>query len=65
MLSYLDDRDNTQKQLIMIWAALHGARASKILKDGHWDDICTAMAWITEDLGINIPKEDELWRQMD
>ena len=52
MLSYLDDRDNKQKQLNTIWSALQGARESKILSDDHWDNICTAMAWITEDLGI-------------
>ena len=52
MLSYLDDRDNKQKQLNTIWSALQGARESEILSDDHWDNICTAMAWITEDLGI-------------
>lgn len=41
----------------VIWAALHSHRENCIPEgvkeyDAEWDDICTAMAWITEALGI-------------
>jgi hypothetical protein len=49
-------RNDTQAQLDTIWNALHihrdccqeGAEES----DAEWDEICTAMAWIAEDLGV-------------
>jgi hypothetical protein len=39
----------------LIWQALEGYRENCIPEgvdnnDKQWDDICTAMAWITEDL---------------
>ena len=37
-----------------IWDALHGYRENCIPEDEEydpiWDDICTAMAWITEEI---------------
>ena len=50
MLSYFNDRSNTKKQLNNIWSALQAAREGNFISDSHWDDIATAMAWITEDL---------------
>jgi hypothetical protein len=48
MLSYLDDRENAIKHLQVIWDALHSTN----LEPDEWSDVTTAMAWITEDLGI-------------
>jgi len=46
------DRDSW---LETIWDALHGFREDCIPEgdtsyDEQWDDICTAMAWITEEI---------------
>jgi len=43
-----------------IWEALHEFRDVNIPEgpphhDEQWDDICTAMAWITEELGVVDP----------
>jgi hypothetical protein len=56
-------RNNTQSQLDVIWEALHEFRSSCILEglsneldeehDNQWNEICTAMAWIEEDLMSN------------
>ena len=40
-----------------VWDALHGYREDCIPEgqetyDDEWSDICTAMAWIAEDLGV-------------
>ena len=48
MLSYLDDRDNSWKHIRVIWDALHRTD----LEPDEWSNVTTAMAWITEDLGI-------------
>ena len=50
MLSYLDDRGNSWRHIQEIWTALQAVREANLVNDNHWDDICTAMAWITEDL---------------
>lgn len=47
----------TTEQLEIIWDALAAYREDLIpegdeIYDKEWDDICTAMAWITEDLGL-------------
>ena len=48
--------DDQSTHLKCIWDALHGYREPCIPPDissgydEEWDDICTAMAWITEDL---------------
>jgi len=57
MLSYFSDRDNTAAILEVIWMALWNYREDSIpegdeMHDDEWSDITTAMAWITEDLGI-------------
>ncbi len=54
-------RHDSKAQLEVIWEALGAYRADLIPEgDSHydavWNDICTAMAWIQEDLGV----EDEL-----
>ena len=41
-----------------IWDALHGYRETCIPEgtpdyDRQWSDICTEMAWIAEELGLN------------
>jgi hypothetical protein len=41
-----------------IWDALHSHRENCIPEgtpqyDDEWSDICTAMAWITEELGLD------------
>ena len=36
-----------------VWDALHRFHQGCISPDDEqWDDICTAMAWITEDIGL-------------
>jgi len=60
MLHY-SDREDTGRHLNIIWDALYGIpiksdpekdiRNAEI-SDNQWLDICTAMAWITEDLDI-------------
>ena len=46
-----------------IWEALAGFREDCIPEtdptyDRQWDDICTAMAWITEEIGLNSSAEE-------
>ncbi len=49
-------RTDTKEQLNVIWEALQGFRETCIPEgqdeeyDSYWDEICTAMGWITEDL---------------
>ncbi len=48
--------DNVSSWLQTVWDALHGFREDCIPEtdptyDKQWDEICTAMAWITEALG--------------
>jgi len=55
------NRHDTKAQLEVVWEALEAYRSDLIPEgDSHydeiWNDICTAMAWIQEDLGV----EDEL-----
>ncbi len=53
-------RSNTKGQLELIWEALQGYRSSYLVEenckeaDEEWDEICTAMAWIAEDLGVEL-----------
>jgi len=47
--------NNVDSMLDVIWEALHGYRQNCIPEgtneyDDEWSDICTAMAWIEEDL---------------
>jgi hypothetical protein len=49
------NRGDTKAQLEVIWDALFAYRADLIPEgdkqyDNIWSDICTAMAWIEEDL---------------
>lgn len=46
-----------------IWEALQAFREDCIPEcdpthDEQWDDICTAMAWISEELGVEEPEDD-------
>jgi hypothetical protein len=48
-------RFDTPALLEVIWEALEGYRENCISEgepsnDKQWDDICTAMSWLTEDL---------------
>jgi hypothetical protein len=50
-------RNDTQAILETIWQALEGYRENCIPEgnsdyDDQWSDICTAMAWISEDLEV-------------
>ena len=48
-------RNDKNAQLCLIWDALQCYREDCISGqeyDKQWDDICTAMAWITEDVLI-------------
>lgn len=53
------NRNDPQSHIDVIWEALEMVREDCIPEgdpgyDAQWDDICTAMAWITEDLGLEI-----------
>lgn len=46
-----------------VWSALHGFRDNCIpegdlIYDAQWSDICTAMAWIAEELDLEYPEID-------
>jgi len=48
---------DAESWLDTIWSALHAYRADRIPEgsadhDNEWSDICTAMAWITEELDL-------------
>lgn len=52
----------------VVWAALEEHRETNIPEgvpeyDEQWDDICTAMAWIREELDLpdEVEKENPLW----
>lgn len=50
-------RNDTHSQLEVIWDALFAYRADLIPEgdpgyDEQWNEICTAMHWISEDLNI-------------
>jgi hypothetical protein len=56
-------RGDTEGMLALIWEALHSHRENCIPEGGkehdeEWDEICTAMAWIREDLGLGGELED-------
>ena len=49
---------NRVSWLQVIWSALHSHRETCIPEgvpeyDDEWDEICTAMAWIAEELGVS------------
>lgn len=55
---------NTASWLETIWCALECHRENSIPEgvkdyDEEWDDICTAMAWISEELGQSEPTARE------
>ena len=46
-------RHDTRAQMALLWDALESYRETCInnsLFDSEWDDICSSMAWIEEDL---------------
>ena len=45
-------KGNTESWLEVIWDALHAHQDSQHIIEEDWDDICTAMAWIRESLGL-------------
>jgi hypothetical protein len=51
-------RNHTNSHLEAIWNGLHKARTpwDDVITEDEWDDICTAMVWITEDLGVDVDK---------
>jgi hypothetical protein len=59
-------RDNQESHLATIWEALVALEdwlvAADCLQASEWDDICTAMAWIREDLGLcsELEREQQL-----
>ena len=56
-------RSNDPKSWVdCIWEALHAYREDCIpendpMYDEQWDDICTSMAWISEELGVAQPQD--------
>ena len=43
-----------------VWDALQGFREDCISTDDEqWDEICTAMAWITEELGYKLNEDGD------
>ncbi len=65
-------RGNPQSWLSTIWDALGGYRENCIpesegdpIYDALWDDICTAMAWISEELGIDSAESESMHSILD
>lgn len=51
------ERDDMNSWVDTIWDALH--ENDELEKDTErWDDICTAMAWISEELGVQHDMDD-------
>jgi len=56
-------RSNDPKSWVeCIWEALHAYREDCIpesdpMYNEQWDDICTSMAWISEELGVAQPQD--------
>lgn len=48
---------NRASWLKVLWDALYEQCMECKPDDARWDDICTAMAWVTEELGLD-PLED-------
>jgi len=47
-----------------VWNALQGFREDCISTDDElWDEICTAMRWIEEDLGIDYDKDGDAYER--
>jgi len=51
------NRNNSREHIEVIWDALYAYREDLIPEgdpqyDEIWSDVCTAMAWIQEDLGV-------------
>lgn len=51
------NRHDSKEQIEVIWEALEAYRSDLIPEgdpqyDEIWSDVCTAMAWIQEDLGV-------------
>jgi hypothetical protein len=44
--------NNPPSWLLTIWEALWAAQDREAYTAAQWDDICTAMAWMTEAAGI-------------
>ena len=57
-------RDNQESHLATIWEALVALEDAVATPEpfAQWDDICTAMAWIREDLGLcsELEREQQL-----
>ena len=70
-------RSNTRAQLDAIWEVLAMAREDCISEDENgphdeqWQEVCDAMAWIAEDLDVDMSEEDgtdpsnEEWEEPD
>jgi hypothetical protein len=59
------NRHDSKAHLETIWDALEAYRADLIPEgdsqyDEIWSDLCTAMAWIREDLGVEEEVNDDL-----
>lgn len=55
---------NRESWVQTVWGALHGFRQNCIpegdlMFDAQWDDICTAMAWISEEIGVEDSLDDD------
>ena len=56
-------RYDKETWLDTVWIALHGFREDCISTDDEqWDEICTAMAWIEEELGYTINEDGDYVR---
>ena len=59
-----------QSWLIAVWSALNHWR-SLALEEGDptdekdWDEVCSSMAWITEELGYKIDEDGDYVRNLD
>lgn len=42
--------NNPESWLRAVWEALEKLKCHAVVSDEEWDDICTSMAWIEEEL---------------
>jgi hypothetical protein len=56
MISYKDK----STWLAVVWDTIHRL---EVVEDARWDEVCTAMAWIAEDLGLDASQSFDIEEQ--
>jgi hypothetical protein len=56
MISYKDK----STWLAVVWDTIHQL---EVVEDARWDEVCTAMAWIAEELGLDASQSFDIEEQ--